>query len=91
MQVHGRRGCAGELGPAGEDRGESGPIGYAESSGRKAGGARGHRDEGAGRAGENGCRLSDIDDAEGIDIRPPGQRSITAESRRRVWTIRWHG
>jgi hypothetical protein len=35
--------------------------------------------------------LSDIDDAEGIDIRPAGQRSIAAEPRRRVWTIRWHG
>ena len=90
-QVDRRRPVAvGELGPAGEDRGEGGPIGHAESTRHQAGGARGHRDERAGPGGEQRCRLSDIDDGQGIDIGRPGQRPIAAQAARRRWTVGEH-
>ena len=90
-QVDRRRPVAvGELGPAGEDRGEGGLIGHAESTRHQAGGARGHRDERAGPGGEQRGRLSDIDDGEGIDIGRAGQRPIAAQAGRRRWTIGEH-
>ena len=90
-QVDRRRPVAvGELGPAGEDRGEGGLIGHADSTRHQAGGARGHRDERAGPGGEQRCRLSDIDDGQGIDIGRPGQRPIAAQAARRLWTVGEH-
>ena len=80
-QVDRRR--PGELGPAGEDRGQRGPIGRAESTRRQAGGARGHRHERAGRGGEQRGRSSDIDDREGVDVGRSGQRPVATQAARR--------
>ena len=85
-----RRAAVGERGPAGEDRGEGGPIGHAEPTRHQAVGARGHRDERAGPGGEHRCRLSEIDDGQGVDIGRPGQRPIAAQAARRLWTVGEH-
>jgi hypothetical protein len=82
--------AVGELGPAGEDRGEGVPIGHAESTRHQADAARGHRDQRAGPGGEHRRRLANMDEGQGIDIGWPGQRPIAAQAARRHWTVSEH-